>query len=211
MSNQKQERQEAARAQTESQAASTAHNVGVQAQASSVFDKKRNPQFYDKFTKTSISDSRKWSHLIDDHAVWMADDHILSNRRQVHRLQRELLNQTRAELSIVGASPGAHLRQKPLLNAICQGVHPDVDQVVPLTAAGQESIKITDKDFTPPMTSEKRTALDDLAGVATARQSMGVDQAGSEALTTATTEQRTVRDEETEKTGFMAGIGGIFD
>jgi Asp-tRNA(Asn)/Glu-tRNA(Gln) amidotransferase C subunit len=61
------------------------------------------------------------------------------------------------------------------------------------------------------MDAEERSAMDDLAEVATARQSMGVDQAGSEALTTATTENRTVREDETESSGLKGRISGAFD
>jgi hypothetical protein len=53
--------------------------------------------------------------------------------------------------------------------------------------------------------------MDDIANLATARQSMGVDQAGKEALTTATTENRTVREDETEQTGIISGATGAFD
>jgi hypothetical protein len=39
---------------------------------------------------------------------------------------------------------------------------------------------------------------------------MGVDKAGSEALTTATTESRTVREDETEESK-LTSISGVFD
>ncbi len=61
------------------------------------------------------------------------------------------------------------------------------------------------------MDAEERTIMDDVASIATARQSMGVEQAGSEALTTATTESRTVREDETEQKGWKAGLSGVFD
>jgi hypothetical protein len=40
---------------------------------------------------------------------------------------------------------------------------------------------------------------------------MGVEQAGSEALTTATTESRTVREDETEADGIVGSVSGVFD
>ena len=52
--------------------------------------------------------------------------------------------------------------------------------------------------------------MDDVASLATARQAMGVDQAGSEALTTATTENRTVREDESEGAGVRGSIAGVF-
>ncbi len=211
MSDQEQQRREAAQTRTESQAAATAHEVGMRAQAKQMHERKQNPQFYDKFTRSSIKDSEKWSHLQNEYATWLADDHVLSNRRQVYRQQREILNKTRAEQAIAGATPGARLRGKPFLNALAQGVNPDRDEPVPLDGAGQQSVTITDPEFSPPMDSEERTVMDDVAALATARQAMGVDQAGSEALTTATTESRTVREEETDESGVVGSISGVFD
>lgn len=205
------QQKEAAQMQTESRAAATAHEIGLKTTASKVNDRKQNPQFYDKFTKSSIEDSEKWSHLANEFSVWLADDHILSNRRQVHRLQQEILNKTRAEQAVVGANPGGRLREKPLLHALAQGVHPRLNNPIPLDAAGQSSVTINDPDYTPPMDSEERTVMDDLANLATARQAMGVDQAGNEALTTATTESRTVREEETDKSGVVGSVSGVFD
>lgn len=206
-----QEQKEAARTQTESRAAASAHDVGLRSQQSVMSERKQNPQFYDRYTKSSVEDSEKWNHLLNEHAAWLADDHILANQRPVFRLQRELLNQTRAEQAIVGASPGLRLKQKPLLNAIAQGVHPRLSEVVSLDAAGQSTIPIHDPNFSPPMSAEERTVLDDIASVATARQSMGVDRAGSEALTTATSESRTVRNDESEKQSRLSSISGVFD
>lgn len=210
MNDRQQQQQEAARTQTESRAASAGHEVGFQAQHS-VFDRKQNPQFYDRFTHSSIEDSEKWSHLANEFGPWLADDHVLSNRRPVYRRQRQILNKTRAEQAIVGANPGVRLKEKPLLNALAQGVHVELDEPVPLNASGQSSITINDPSFTPPMDSEERSVMDDMASIATARQSMGVEQAGSEALTTATTESRTVREDETESKGWKASVSGVFD
>jgi hypothetical protein len=205
------EQKKAARTHTESQAGAAAHEVGIRSQASTVFDRKQNPDFYEKYTKTSLEESEKWSHLANEFAPWLADDHVLANRRQIHRQQREILNKIRAEMAVVGASPGVRLKEKPLLNAIAQGIHPELDEPIPLSAGGQSTIEISDPDYTEPMDSEERSVMDDMAGVATARQSMGVDQAGSEALTTATSEQKTVREEETEKSGIKESVSGVFD
>lgn len=205
------DREEIARTQAESKAATTAHQVGIETQSRAVNERKHNPQFYEKYTKSDISESEKWSHLVNEYGPWLADDHVLSNRRQIYRLERQLLNKVRAEQSVVGASPGARLREKPMLNALAQGIQPELDEVIPLDAAGQATLDITHPDYTPPMDSEERTVMDDLAAVATARQSMGVDQAGSEALTTATTESRTVREDETEEAGALTSISGVFD
>jgi len=178
MSDETDEHQQHARTQTEAQAASAGHRVSMESQARKVNERKHNPRFYDKFTESSVTDSEMWRRLVDREATWLADDHVLSNRRQVHRLQRELLNKARAD------------------------VHPQLDEMVPLDAAGQATVDISDPEFTPSMDSQERRALDDLAKVATARQAMGVEQAGSEALTTATTESRTVREDETEADGI---------
>lgn len=202
---------EAAQTNTESRAAAAGHEVGVKSQARSVFDRKQNPQFYEKYTKSSLEDSEKWGHLMNEFAPWLADDHVLSNRRQVFRQQREILNRTRAEQAVVGASPGARLREKPLLHAQAQGVHIELDEPVPLTAAGQASIEVDNENYTPPMGPEERSVMDDIGSLATARQAMGVDQAGSEALTTATTENRTVREDESEKAGIRGSIAGVFN
>lgn len=206
-----QEQREHARTQTESQAAAAGHQLGLRAQQTAVSERKNNPQFYEKYTKTDLEDSRKWGHLVDQFRPWLADDHVLSNRRQVYRLQRELLNKVRAEQAVAGTTPGARLREKPLVNALAQGLNPELDDAVPLDAAGQSAVKIRNPEFEPPMDSQERSVMDDIANIATARQAMGVDQAGSEALTTATTESRTVREDETEERSAVSSISGVFD
>lgn len=202
---------ERARTHTESQAAAAAHEIGMQSQSRAVNSRKHNPQFYEKYTKTDLADSRKWGHLVDEYRPWLADDHVLANRRQVYRLQRELLNNVRAEQAIAGLSPGARLKEKPLLNALAQGINPELESPVPLDAAGQSAVEINDPAYQPPITPQERSVMDDISNVATARQSMGVDQAGSEALTTATTESRTVREEESEESSTIGSISGVFD
>ena len=203
------EHEKAAQTRSESRASATGHEVGLRAQARSVMERKQNPQFYDRFTKSDIEESEKWAHLMNEFRPWVADDHILANRRDVYRRKRELLNRVRATQAVVGASPGARLREKPLLNALSQGVNTRLDEPVPLDAAGQATLDITDKDYTAPMDSEDKSAMEDFAEIATARQSQGVDQAGSEALTTATTEQRTVRNDEREETGTASRLSRV--
>lgn len=205
------DQKEAARTTTESHAATAAHEVGLKSQMTSVMNRKQNPDFYEKFTKTDLKDSEKWGHLVNEFQPWLADDHILANRRQVYRRQREILNRTRAVEAIVGASPGVRLKEKPLLNALAQGVNVELDEPVPLDAAGQSTVEITDPGFTDPMTAEERSAMADLADVATARQSQGVDNAGSDALTTVKTEQTTVRNDETEASGIRSSLAGVMD
>ena len=206
-----QRERERARTQTESQASAAAHQMAMETQARQVNERKHNPEFYEKYTKTDLKDSRKWGWMVDEFKPWLADDHVLANRRQVYRLQRELLNKVRAEQAVAGASPGERLREKPLLHALAQGINVELEEPIPLDAAGQQSITITDPSYSPVMDPDRRSAMDDLANLATARQSMGVDQAGSEALTTATSENRTVREEETDESSIAGRISGAFD
>lgn len=215
MSNQEQQRaREHAQTQTESRAAAAAHEIGMQTQSKKVNQRKQNPQFYDKYAKSGLESSEKWHTLVEDFRPWLADDHVLANRRQVYRLQRELLNKVRAEQAVAGRTPGARLREKPLLHALSQGINVRLDSAVPLDAAGQQSILESikrDPEFKPALNADRRSTLDDVANLATARQSMGVDQAGSEALTTATSENRTVREEETDQSGRLSKLSGVFD
>lgn len=206
-----QQQKDRAQTKVESSAAAASHEVGIKQQSKDVSERKNNPRFYDRYTKSDLENSEKWSHLINEYKPWLADDHILSNRRQVYRLERQLLNKVRAQQSVVGASPGARLREKPLLHALAQGVHPELEQVVPLTIAGQRSLNLSDiKEYSEPMDAEERTVMDDVANVATARQAMGVDSAGSEALTAVQTENKTVREDETEES-TVASVSGVFD
>lgn len=201
---------EQAQVQTESQAAAAGHRVGLEQQSRAISERKQNPRFYDRYTRSSLEGSERWGHLVGRFDALLADDHVLSNRRQVYRLQRELLDKVRAEQSIAGATPGVRVRQKPLLGALAQGATVELDRTVPLDAAGQQSINITAPGYTPPMDSDDRTVVGDIARIATARHAMGVDKSGSEALTTATTESRTVREDETEQSG-ISSIGAVFD
>jgi len=211
MTNRDNERQKAAQTHTEGQAASAAHQAGIKHQAESVFKRQNNPQFYERFTQSSVFESDRWSSLANDLQPWLADDHILGNRRPVYRVQQQMLNKTRAEQAIVGSSPGVRLRQKPLLNALAQGCSPELDDVVPLTPAGQSSIDISAEGYFSPMDSDERAVVGDLAKVATSRMSMSVDKAGSDALTTATSENVTRREDQEESSGRLAGLGKVFD
>lgn len=205
------EREKAAQTRKETEAASRAHAAGVQTQAESVFTKKNNPQFYDRYTTSSIEESDEWAYLAESVETWLADDHVLSNRRQVWRQQAQLLNPARAEIEVVGRDPGVRLREKPLLYALANGEHPELDEVIPLSASGQSSVAddILNKQ---PISSDEKTALDDIADIVTARMAMGVDSAGSDALTKAQSENIT-RSEDTDddSSRIVAGIGGMFN
>lgn len=213
MSDQDQQRaDERARRQTDSAVAAAGHKVAVQEQSRKVHQQKHNPQFYEKFTESSVADSDELGELIDEHAAWFADDRLLSNRRQVHRLQRQLLNQVRAEQSIVSGSPGQRLKEKPLLHALAQGVRPQLDAPVRLDAAGQQSISLDAyQDYDRALAPDEKTAMDDLAKVASARDAMGVDSAGADALTTASTEQKTVREDRSDEERALSGVSGVLD
>jgi len=212
MSEQNQNARERARTQTETNAAVAGHKVGIEHQSEQINSRKHNPDFYEKFVESSLKDSAKWGDLAEEFAPWLADDHVLANRRQVYRLERQILNKVRAQQSIVGANPGVRLKEKPLLNALAQGEHPELDEPIPLDAAGQSAaMNEINVNITEPMDAAEKTAMDDLAAIVTARQSMGVEQAGSEALTTATTETRTVREDEAEESGTIGSISGVFD
>lgn len=212
MTDQHEAQEEAAKRRAEVGASQSAHQMAMQTQFKKVADRKQNPQFYDKYTSTDLEGSEKHSHWVNEYAAQFADDHVLANRRQVYRIQADLLDRARAEQAIVGANPGGSLRAKPLLNALAQGVNPELDNPVSLDVAGQQRVDINDPDFVPPMSEEEKSIMDDIRSLWTARKSQGVDNAGSEALTTATSENRTVR-EESEKGsgGIVESATGVFD
>jgi len=56
---QREQQEQLAQTQTESRAASAAHQVGIEAQSRDVHDRKHNPQFYDKFTESSLKNQRE--------------------------------------------------------------------------------------------------------------------------------------------------------
>lgn len=209
---QQQAREEAATTKTEVGASTSAHEFGMRTQFQKISDRKQNPQFYDKYTDSSLKESEKWAKYVNEYAALFADDHVLANRRQVFRQQADLLDRARAEQAIVGANPGGLLRAKPLINALAQGVNPELDEMVSLDAAGQQRIDINDPEFTPPMSEEEKSMMDDIRSIWTARKSQGVDNAGSEALTTATSENRTVREESEQGSGGIVDAAtGVFD
>lgn len=190
----------------------TAHEIGLQSQTQTVSERKQNPEFYEKFTRSSLEDTERWRDLVDEVAPWLADDHIISNRREVYRIEQQLLNKIRGDQFIIGRSPGARLREKPLLNELAQGIHREMDETIPLTAAGQQSLDPPlDERYRAPITPEAKATIDDLAEVATARQAMGVNRSGSESLTTATTETRTVHNDDKDSRRKLGALSGVFD
>lgn len=210
MSNERdREREKQAAKQKETEAASRSNAAAVQAQAESVLTRQHNPQFYDKFVRSSIEDSDEYGDLAESVDTWLADDHVLSNRRQIWRQQAQLLNPARAIQEVVSRDPGVRLREKPMLYALANGEHPELDEAIPLTPGGQSSADIGKQK---PIESDEKTALGDIADIATARMAMGVDGAGSDALTTAQTENVTRQEGTTEESGGLTTkIAGAFD
>jgi len=203
------ERAKQAAKQMETEAASRSNAAAVQAQAESVLTRQHNPQFYDKFVRSSVQDSDEYGDLAESMDTWLADDHVLSNRRQIWRQQAQLLNPARAIEEVVGRDPGVRLREKPLLYALANGEHPELDEAIPLSAGGQSAANIGKKQ---PIDSAEKTAVGDIADVATARMAMGVDSAGSDALTKAQTENVTRQEGTTEESGGLrSSISGVFD
>lgn len=138
----------------------------------------QNPEFFREYTDPDL-DSALHDWVREEFGPLASSAHVLGHRDEHYERKSEWLDLNKAERMIVESTPGRILRE-----------HLDVLRVFQGATHG------TDKTMRQPMTQDEKRVVRDGMEVVTNRKSLSVGGKGSDALTTATSEHRQVRNEE---------------
>jgi hypothetical protein len=162
----------------------TADSVGIRSQHKEVSKRKYNPDFLAKLQEADI-DTDKHPWLEDLLGPELSGAQILGNRERDYENWVKFGDENTAERIIAEGSPGRILADHPELHAFWQGLrsleadkHPEYQE--------------------PIQTEEQKRQTRAGMEVATNRKTLAIDGKGIDSVATATTENRTVRNDEGE-------------
>lgn len=147
-----------------------------------------NPELLDRIRQLGV-DSDEYDWVEEELGPEFADIHAVANRRRSYERKAEYLDENLVERFIAENNPGRLLRQNPDMLAVAQGVH-----------------KREGKEVREPMTSDERRVARSAGEAMTNKKSLGVDNKGLEAITTATTERRTVNSQDEDRGEIRQGF-----
>lgn len=174
-------------------AASTASQMSQQ----QVKQRIQNPEFADKIRDADLPDDGPYSWLQEDLGPVLSGAYATANLPGDFFEQLYFLNRNLRERHITESNPGFLLKEHPKLLAIAQG---DVEP------PGMQHVDEKKK----PMQSDEKRVTREAYDAVTALQSLGINQAGLEGLTTATAEHRTVTDERQNKSATREKVEAFF-
>lgn len=174
-------------------AASTASSMSQQ----QVKQRIQNPEFADKLRTADLPKDGPYSWLDESMGPVTSGAYATANLPADHFEQIYFLNRNLRERHITEANPGFLLKEHPKLLAIAQG---DIEP------PGMEHVDEKKK----PMQSDERRVLREAHNAVTALQSLGIERAGLEGLTTATAEHRTVTDERQNRSATREKVEAFF-
>jgi len=160
-------------------------------------ERMQNPEFADKIRDSDLPDDGPYSWLDEELGPSTSGAYATANLPGDQYEQLYFLNRNLRERHLRESNPGHLLTEHPTLLAIAQGDAP------------RSGMKHVDKHRRPKSSDSKR-ALREAYGAATALQSLGIDKAGLEGLTTATAEHRTVTDERSNKSASRQKVEAFF-
>jgi len=176
----------------EKSAEQVADRIGIQTQQKEVSKRQFNPNFLEKLQDADI-DTDKHPWLEGELGPDASGAHILGNRNRQHEERQLWLNENKAERAIAERSPGRLLRRHDMLHALWQGMDSADDPEYHAPIHRQDERR------------DMRAAYD----VATTMQSLAVGGKGIDAVTTATTENRTVNQRDDESQTVREKIAGM--
>jgi hypothetical protein len=159
----------------------------------------QNPRFLQELKDADV-DSDVFDWISDELGPLLSGAHILGNRGEHYEEQQELLNKNKVERLIAEGTPGRLLRENPAMAAQAQGV----------TGWTLAEGPHDHPDYRPPLASQDRRVLRDLAEVLTTRETLAIEGRGLDAVATATVENRTVSNEESEQSGVTSRAKEVF-
>jgi hypothetical protein len=189
--------QEQQRVRDQERASDSAARTASSMSEQRVKNRIQNPEFADKIRDSDLPEDGPYSWLDEDMGPVSSGAYATANLPEDHFEQQYFLNRNLRERHIVESNPGFLLKENPKLLAIAHG---DVEP------AGMEMIDEKKK----PMASDEKRVLREAYGAVTALQSLGIEKAGLEGLTTATAEHRTVTDERQNKSATREKVEAFF-
>jgi hypothetical protein len=180
--------------QTQEQVAASGAQAGMQTAARSQEHKIENQQFLNELRKADL-DSEVFGDLTGQFPSWFSGARAVSNRSETWDTEADLAMQNKRERAHAERNPGRLLRDRPMLLTIAQG-RTETDQ-----HGRPQPLQ--------PYSSRERRAMYGAAEVAADLMSLSKDGAGLEATTTATTETRVTRENESESTASR--VGKVFE
>lgn len=187
-----QEQQEYIDAQQQSASLEQAQATAARASQQQLQEVLQNPEFLQQLEDPDAN-TDKYDWVEDEVGPDFSGAHIRANEEEHHRHRSRWLNQNRAGRMVAERDPGRLLKENPEMMAVAQGTH-----------------RRADKEAHKPFLSDERRIVRAGYRVATAQHSLGVDAAGLESVTTATTEARTVQNKQEEESGIRSKVRGAF-
>lgn len=157
----------------------------------------QNPEFADKIRDADLPDDGAYGWLEDHLGPSISGAYATGNLPDEFFEQLYFLNRNLRERHLTESNPGFLLKEHPKLLAIAHG------EVEP---PGMEHVDEKKK----PMQSDEKRVLREAYDAVTALQSLGIEKAGLEGLTTATAEHRTVTDERQNKSATREKVEAFF-
>lgn len=160
----------------------------------------KNPEFL-KQLQDPDADTEVWDWVESEFGPLFSGAHILGQRSESYEEQQELLNRNVVKRMEAEGTPGRLLRENPRMLAQAQG----------LTGTEEYPDPTENPEFREPLSSRDKRAIRNAAEILTTRQTLSIGGRGVDAVSTATVENRTVTNEETEARGIKGRAKKVFE
>jgi len=181
----------------EQRAADGAASTASQMSQQEVRERIQNPEFADKIRDSDLPEDGPYAWLDETMGPVTSGAYATANLPSDQYEQLYFLNRNLRERHLVESNPGFLLKENPELLVIAHG---DIEP------PGMHHVD----DNKKPMSSDEKRVLREGYSAVTALQSLGIDKAGLEGLTTATAEHRTVTDERQNKSATREKVEAFF-
>lgn len=184
--------QERMRASEEKQAGADASHAAQKMATSAVHERLQNPEFLDKLRDEDV-DNELFPWISDELGPMLSGAHIIGNRAQDYEREAKWLDMNEGERLVAEANPGRLLRENESVLRIAQGAHKD------------------DVRYRPPAQQDEKRVIRDAMEVSTNLKTLAVGAKGLESVTTATAENRVVRNDQEDTSTTRAKIRSYFE
>jgi hypothetical protein len=160
----------------------------------------QNPDFLEKLGDADVDNSDVHDWITDELGPALSEALIKGNMDEDFPRRAELLNQNAADRFIAERTPGRCLRQHEKLNALAQGI----------TGTRQYPDPTDHPDYRAPLTPAKKRVVRAAFENRALLQSLSAEGEGVKAVSTATTENRTVGQETADQKSIRERAAGVF-
>jgi hypothetical protein len=168
---------------------------GLTANQRHVDEQKFSASFLDRIQDPDV-DSEIHDWLSAEFPALFSGAHIVGQREAYYEEQQDYLNRAKAQKFVAGNNPGRLLQRHPSVKMTMDGETPDSHN----------------ESHAHALNSDEKSKVRNAMEVATTRQSLAVNARGLRSVTTATSETRTVRQEEDgDGGGLLSSATGVLD